>query len=66
MSAARRLFHHNVAGALKVGDQPLRHDLRHENVGVMDALPPEKRSAKASAAARSAGSAGVSLSASID
>jgi uncharacterized protein (DUF779 family) len=39
MSAARRLFHHNVAGALKVGDQPLRHDLRHENVGVMDALP---------------------------
>jgi hypothetical protein len=39
-----------------------RHDVRHEFVGVVDALGPLKRSAKASALARSSESAGVSHS----
>jgi hypothetical protein len=32
-------FHHDVAGALEVSDEPLCHDVRHKCVRVMLALP---------------------------
>ena len=51
-------------GSLKVLNKPLGDDLRHDLIGVVDALAAAKRSANARAAARSFGSASVSLSAS--
>jgi len=38
MPAERRAFHHNVAGALEVADEPLCDDVGHECVRVVLAL----------------------------
>jgi hypothetical protein len=38
VSAERRPFHHDVAGALEVANQPLCDDVRHKRIGVMLAL----------------------------